>query len=43
MDKLTGPFFGLSRRTFTQNDIEKIARHMTDALAEYFAKKGYGG
>jgi hypothetical protein len=37
-------FFGLSRRKFTQSEIEKIAKHMSDALAEYFARKeGYGG
>jgi hypothetical protein len=44
MIKLQGPFFGLSRRTFTQAEIEQIAEDICKIVAEHFAcTEGYGG
>jgi hypothetical protein len=44
MDKLQGPFFGLSRRAFTQAEIEQMAKEICKIVDEHFAcTEGYGG
>ena len=32
MNKLQGPFFGLSKRTFTEDEIKKIAEGVASAI-----------
>jgi hypothetical protein len=41
MNKLEGPFFGLSKVEFTQEQIDKIAEYACKALAEYLKSPEY--
>jgi hypothetical protein len=38
VDKLQGPFFGLSKKEFTQDEIKCIAQYTADALEEFLGE-----
>ena len=39
MSKLQGPFFGLSKREFTQDEIKYLAQYTADGLLELLGKQ----
>jgi hypothetical protein len=39
MTKLQGPFFGLSKKEFTQDEINRMARCITNELSKWFEEQ----